>query len=208
LANDNATTTPDELPADGPWNMDPLKLSQTLGNTHNPISDAGNGALVPDIDAPWALTGEQLAQITNNKKPPPPPAKPIDPSTQGEPFSFSSLFAKLVNTESGGKHLDDNGNLLSSNKNAKGITQVIPATGTNPGFGVTPLQNDSVEEYLRFGKDYLTAMIRNFGGDVAKGVAAYNAGPASVQKAITKYGENWLTGLPKETQNYVRKIHG
>src|SRR6185369_15520992 len=86
LANDNATQTT-ELPEDGPWNLDPIKLSQAAGNTVAQSIDNGNGALVPDIDAPWALSGEQLSQITNNSKPIPPAPKPIDPSTQSNAFN-------------------------------------------------------------------------------------------------------------------------
>lgn len=213
MANDNAAQTTDELPADGPWNMDGAKLSQAVGNTSAPVAAQGNGALVPDIDAPWALTGEQLAKWTNNVKPEPPTPKPVDPSTQNTPDwtvsgVIGKIFGKLVNTESNGQHTDKNGNLLTSNKGAQGITQVMPKTGDSPGFGVTPLQNNSKEEYLRFGKDYLQAMVKYFNGDVTKAVAAYNAGPATVQKLSQKYGNDWQQGLPKETSNYVRKILG
>ena len=207
LANDNATQTT-ELPEDGPWNLDPIKLSQAAGNTVAQSIDNGNGALVPDIDAPWALSGEQLSQITNNSKPIPPAPKPIDPSTQSNAFNTMDLFARLVNTESGGKHTTASGSLLTSNKGAQGITQVLPKTGTDPGFGVTPIQNNSKEEYLRFGKDYLTALVRFFGGDETKAVAAYNAGPGTIQKLSQKYGDQWQTGLPTETKKYVKRILG
>lgn len=214
MANDNAAQTTDELPADGPWNMDGAKLSQAVGNTSAPVADQGNGALVPDIDAPWALTGEQLSKWTNNVKPVPPTPKPVDPSTQNSSPDwtvsgvFNSIFGKLINTETGGKHTDKNGNLITSPKGAEGITQVMPKTGDSPGFGVTPLQNNSKEEYLRFGKDYLQAMVKYFNGDIQKAVAAYNAGPGTVQKLSQKYGSDWQQGLPKETSNYVRKILG
>lgn len=94
-----------------------------------------------------------------------------------------------------------------SPKGAQGLMQIMPETARDPGFGVTPLQGwdginpmtASAEEQMRFGNDYLNAMSKHFGGDVAKTLAAYNAGPGAVQK----YG-----GVPpfQETQNYVKKI--
>ena len=82
------------------------------------------------------------------------------------------LMGALVKQESGGDHS------AVSPKGAVGVTQVMPKTGKDPGFGVTPLQNDSREEYMRFGEDYLTAMLDRYGGDPALALAAYNAGPA------------------------------
>lgn len=211
MANDNAQQQ-DVLPEDGPWNLDPMALSKAAGNTSVDTPSVSSRALVPDIDAPWAMDGASLASITNNVRPDPKPVQPRDPSQPApQPFTVAGLFGRLINAETGGKHFDANGGLITSNKGAKGITQVIPATGTSPGYGVTPLQNDSVEEYIRFGKDYLGAMIRNFAGDISKGVAAYNAGPKTVQDAVAKAQaagtpDKWQVFLPKETQRYVKKI--
>ena len=49
------------------------------------------------------------------------------------------------------------------------------------------------------GAKYLRQQLDRFGGDPAKALAAYNAGPGAVQR----YG-----GVPPyaETQNYVRKV--
>lgn len=85
------------------------------------------------------------------------------------------LMAALVQQESGGNHG------AISVKGARGVTQVMPATGKDPGFGVRPIQNSSREEYLRFGEDYLTAMLERY-GDPALALAAYNAGPGQVDE--------------------------
>lgn len=97
----------------------------------------------------------------------------------------------LVNAESGG---DPN---AISPVGAQGLTQVMPNTGVDPGFGVKPLQNNSPEENLRFGNDYLNAMQNRY-GDPRLAAAAYNAGPSRVDKALSM--------LPKETQDYVPKV--
>ncbi len=126
-------------------------------------------------------------------------------NTSSGPLSNDALFEALIQQESGGRH-HANGGLLRSHKGAQGITQVMPATGRDPGYGVKPLANDSREEYLRFGRDYLDAMIKEFDGDTQKALAAYNAGPGAVHKAVGAHGDNWLSAMPGETQAYVPSI--
>lgn len=121
---------------------------------------------------------------------------------------FNTVFSALVNTESRGQHTDEQGNLTKSPKGALGITQVLPKVAAAPGYGVKPLQNDSEQEYIRFGKDYLKAMLKEFNGDYEKALAAYNGGVGTVKKAITKGGEDWKSKLPSETQKYITKILG
>ena len=123
------------------------------------------------------------------------------------PLSNDAIFDALIQQESGGRHYGD-GSLLRSSKGARGITQVMPATGRNPGYGVSPLANDSKEEYLRFGRDYFAAMLKEFDGDTQKALAAYNAGPGAVKNAVASHGANWLSAMPGETQAYVPSIMG
>jgi soluble lytic murein transglycosylase-like protein len=100
-----------------------------------------------------------------------------------------ALLAGLVKQESG---FNPN---AGSPAGARGLTQLMP--GTAAGLGVTnvldPLQS------LDGGAKYLRQQLDAFGGDVTRALAAYNAGPGSVQR----YG-----GVPPyaETQNYVRIV--
>lgn len=143
---------------------------------------------------------------------------PTGTGTSAEPtgvpqFSFSQAqpkdyFGLVVGQESGGVHRTANGQLLRSPKGALGATQVMPGTGVDPGYGVKPLQNDSEDEYLRVGLDYLSAMQNEF-GDPEKALAAYNAGPKRLQQgmaAAQKSGKPWLSHMPSETQKYVASI--
>lgn len=145
--------------------------------------------------APWEDT-ETLWSMWTPKKP-----MPLKDEIE-------SIFGKVIQVESRGKHRDASGALTTSSVGAQGITQIMPKTGKSPGYGVAPLKDDSEAEYLRMGKDLLRAYTREFNGDLAKGLAAYNFGPGNVRKTINAHGENWRSALPKETSNYLKKILG
>ncbi|MBN9642982.1 MAG: lytic transglycosylase domain-containing protein [Achromobacter sp.] len=122
--------------------------------------------------------------------------------------TFDDLHKLVLMAESSGRDFDAAGNVLTSPVGAKGRMQVMDATNRDPGYGVAPAADDSLEERARVGKDYLQAMLGNYGGDVRKALAAYNAGPGNVDKAIAKGGDSWMDHLPKpqETVPYVNKI--
>jgi soluble lytic murein transglycosylase-like protein len=79
---------------------------------------------------------------------------------------------------------------------ARGLTQLMP--GTAAALGVDP---SVPAQAIEGGAKYLRQQLDRFGGDPAKALAAYNAGPGAVQR----YG-----GVPPyaETQSYVRKVMG
>jgi len=128
---------------------------------------------------------------------------------QMQPTDLDRVMNITMQSESGGKRYGANGQLLTSPKGAKGEMQVMDATNSNPGFGVKPAKDDSPEERARVGRDYLTAMIRRYGGDMQKAWAAYNAGPDALDKAMVTAKEQndpeWQIFLPRETQDYVAK---
>lgn len=135
----------------------------------------------------------------------------LTPPAQFSEEKFKKVFANLVKQESGGRHTTQDGKLLTSEAGAEGITQVVSKTGVDPGFGVKPLQDNSEKEYLRFGEDYLKALLKEFKYDYEKALAAYNAGVGNVKKAIEKgnaKGEDWKKFLPKkkETIPYIENI--
>lgn len=109
----------------------------------------------------------------------------------------TDLAMRWVMTESG---FDES---AVSHRGAAGLTQIMPDTARDPGYGVTPITPDErfdPEANLDFGMQYLRAMHDKFGSwDLA--LAAYNAGARAVSEA---------GGVPnfEETQGYVRKILG
>lgn len=135
-------------------------------------------------------------------------ARTVYPAVQGA----APLAGVIMELESRGARFDANGNLLTSPKGAQGEMQVMPATSRDPGFGVTPARNDSAEEIARVGRDYVGAMTARY-QEPALVLAAYNAGPAVVDKWIGKHGDprtgeitvdEWIAKIPfAETQKYV-----
>jgi hypothetical protein len=50
--------------------------------------------------------------------------------------------------------------------------------------------------------------LARFGGDLRKALAAYNAGAGRVAADVARLGPNWESGLPAETQTYLRELLG
>lgn len=99
------------------------------------------------------------------------------------------LVAAVVATES-----SFNPHAVSA-QGAVGLMQVMPATAKR--FGVSdPLKPSN---NLEAGTRYLRFLLERYNGDLALALAAYNAGPAAVQR----YG-----GVPpfKETRHYVQRV--
>lgn len=87
---------------------------------------------------------------------------------------------------------------------AFGLTQAMPATARAPGFGIRPLTDrNNPEEQIRFGADYLAAMLDRYPGDTARALAAYNWGAGNADK-----WSGSMASLPDETRNYVASITG
>jgi len=95
-------------------------------------------------------------------------------------------------------------NAVNPNTGAFGLMQLMPDTAKKPGFGVTPLRDNSPEENRRFGEDYYEAMLNRYGGNMSAALAAYNWGPGNADGWM-KYGAN-PAELPKETRDYVSAI--
>jgi soluble lytic murein transglycosylase-like protein len=100
-----------------------------------------------------------------------------------------ALLAGLIKQESGFDAA------ARSGAGAQGLTQLMP--GTAAGVGVTDPLDPA--QSIEGGATYLKQQLDRFGGDVARGLAAYNAGPGAVER---------FGGVPPyaETQNYVRAV--
>lgn len=102
-----------------------------------------------------------------------------------------SLLAALIDQES-----KFNPNAYNQSSGATGICQFM--AGTAPEVGIRDRRDP--KQSINGGALYLARMIKMFGGDVSLGLAAYNAGPGTVQRAGRR--------IPNiaETQKYVKII--
>jgi len=99
------------------------------------------------------------------------------------------LLKAIIEVESGGR--PD----ARSRKGAVGLMQLMPETAAEVGV------KDRTDRHqnIRGGTIYFRNLLERFGGNVVLALAAYNAGPASVEK---------YKGIPPylETVRYVRKV--
>ena len=101
-----------------------------------------------------------------------------------------------------------------SHGTATGIWQFIPSTGRMYGLDEDWWHEDrrDVLASTKAAVRYLKDLNRMFDGDWLLSIAAYNAGPGRVQKAIDKNRNQgkrtdyWSLDLPKETEKYVPKL--
>lgn len=86
---------------------------------------------------------------------------------------------------------------------AIGIAQFEP--GTASALGINPWDP---AQSLQGAARLMSGYVQQFGGDYAKALAAYNAGPGTVQFAVQLGGVYWRMYLPTETQSYLQVILG
>jgi hypothetical protein len=134
------------------------------------------------------------------------PEELFEPST--EPLTDKTPFQKLIRDAATRYHLDptlihsvisieSNFNPKAvSRKNARGLMQLMPRTAELMGVkdAFDPVQN------IDGGSHYLSDLLKKYRNDLTLALAAYNAGPDSVDK----YGRRVPPYL--ETMKYVQRI--
>lgn len=69
---------------------------------------------------------------------------------------------------------------------------ILESTAKDPGYGVAPLKNKSIEEQIRFATEYAAARTRHAGGNLKAGLAGYGQG--------IPYAEQVMGRLPGAAQ--------
>ncbi len=105
---------------------------------------------------------------------------------------------------------------IRSSAGAIGIMQLMPATGQRtaselslPWQGLPTLTDPASN--IRLGTTYLGQMLKRFADNRVAATAAYNAGPARVEKWLSGSGQLdariWIENIPyNETRDYVRRV--
>lgn len=129
------------------------------------------------------------------------------------PTDKDVAWSAIKGRESRVRQFNNDGSVVTSPKGAIGIAQVMPSTGPEAaklaGLPWDPVRFKSDPAYNEaLGRAYFEEQLRTFKGNLPMAMAAYNAGPGAVQKAMAKAADSgdkgsWLTKLPDETQKYV-----
>ncbi|MHB1357446.1 MAG: tetratricopeptide repeat protein [Anaerolineae bacterium] len=107
--------------------------------------------------------------------------------------------------------------LAISPAGAMGMAQVMPSTGEYIAsqLGINPFQTQmllSPHTSLSFGAWYLAQALKTFNGDILAGLAAYNAGPGTVQRwlRLLNFADSdlFFELVPyAETRSYLRQVY-
>ncbi len=92
-----------------------------------------------------------------------------------------------------------------SGAGAKGLMQLMD--GTAAGLGVT--NSFDPEQNINGGSSYIASMLIRFGGSQRLALAAYNAGPGTLQRLGIRTEEDLnakFDQLPRETQKYIGRV--
>jgi soluble lytic murein transglycosylase len=108
-----------------------------------------------------------------------------------------------------------------SSRGARGVMQLMPATARkvsralNLRYSRSRLRRDPSYN-MRLGGAYLKSLLDRYNGSYVLAIAAYNAGPAAVNRWISKHGDprsndldtiDWVEMIPyRETRNYVQRV--
>ena len=107
-----------------------------------------------------------------------------------------TLFTRQIQVESGFNPT------AQSPSGAEGIAQFMPSTAAS--LGIDPWNPRAA---LKGAANLMAHYTHIYGGDYAKALAAYNAGPGATQQAIQSCGNGkWTQCLPQETQQYIQHI--
>jgi Transglycosylase SLT domain len=134
------------------------------------------------------------------------------PSAQGRSSPYDELFQKAeakyglpagVLSSIGFTESSFNPHAVNKTSGAAGLMGFMDRTAKE--YGINPHNPD--EAVPAAGKK-LAGLRKYYNGDMAKALAGYNAGERKVNNAIRTAGDDWISKLRPETQDYITKILG
>lgn len=193
------------------------KWVQSAGPVDSPLAQARWQAAIKQVPA-LAQTFEQLGFAPPTGSPVTGGLAAIGSAPAKLPEAWSSqltareqaaglppgLLASIIQQETGGKadflndpakyhyELNKDGKRIAGHtgkeSTAFGPFGILESTAKDPGYGVKPLQNKSIEEQARFASDYLAARIKA-AGSVQGGLAGYGEGMKYADAVMGRLGQ-------------------
>jgi soluble lytic murein transglycosylase-like protein len=164
---------------------------------------AGSAQLAPESSNYIEVSATAILRTETIPDPPPPAAKPSAPHPLLSTPSLPELLTRAgasqnidVDLLAAVVHAESNGNVRAvSRAGARGLMQLMPATANelNVQDSFAPDQN------IGGGTAYLDQLLTRYHDNIALALAAYNAGPAAVDR---------YHGIPPyaETRAYVARV--
>ncbi|MFT3836463.1 MAG: transglycosylase SLT domain-containing protein [Myxococcaceae bacterium] len=113
-------------------------------------------------------------------------------------YGVEPRFVKAVIEQE--SHFNPN---VSSKKDASGLMQLLPGAWSDMGGG----NRNDPKTNIDHGTKYLAQLLKRYGGDQQKALAAYNWGMGNVDKHLKAHnGQLVLSQAPAETRGYVTNI--
>lgn len=188
---------------------DTAKQQQELGGG---LIDAAKNIAHGNFSAAWKALNAPISDGATPSAPAPSPlsAPPPAPKLSGSQTAPHSIFSETEaanNLPSGlmfaQMMAESHGNARAKSRvGAKGLFQIMDSTAKDYGLDnpFDPVASTRVAG--RIDGD----LLRKYGGDVRKMLAAYNWGQGNLDSNVAKHGPNWEQHLPAETRNYLNKI--
>ncbi len=175
------------------------------GAPDQPIDESVDLGTAPSVEGDIGDQENQTEDMAPQEESDSPYSAQLQDIYDNESPELLDLVDRVEQQESGGDQS------AVSSAGAVGVMQVMPDTAPEAaklaGVKWDPQAYRTDANYNRLlGIAYLSEMLRRYDGDVEKALAAYNAGPGSVENALATNGDNWLAALPGETQDYVARI--
>jgi hypothetical protein len=195
-------------------------LKSLVGGSAAMVVNANAGGPVEDDHVATPVTEQPPAESDIVPQEEPEAAPESTPAAEGDESPYDGALQQIYANENPDlidliqrvKKQESHGDQSQvSKKGAVGVMQVMPDTAPEAArLAGLPWDENAYHTDAKYnellGIAYLSELLRKYHGDVARALAAYNAGPTKTDDKIATHGESWLSAMPAETQDYVAKV--
>lgn len=113
----------------------------------------------------------------------------------------SILLAQIDKESRGNPDAINKGDTAVTGSASVGLAQFQP--GTAKQYGIDPTKPD---QSIKGQAAYMADLLKAYGGNYQKALAAYNWGPGNLNKSLARWGNDWQSHLPSSVKDYVSTI--